>query len=222
MRYLGLALFAEGPTDYYFLRPLLQRLCEDICASEAQFPVEVSEVLALDDPKSEDRMPRAERIAQSAVMAKGAWSVLFIHTDGAGDPDKARAQLIQPGLERVHGLMEGKSVGVGVVPIRETEAWIISDGDSLRCAFGTELTDAQLGLPPLRNIEGIADPKAYLDRAFTSTNPSSKRLRQGVSPYLNALGEQISLDLLRRVASFRALEGELRSALALLGFITHP
>ena len=31
MHYLGLALYAEGPTDYYFLRPLLPRLCEDIC-----------------------------------------------------------------------------------------------------------------------------------------------------------------------------------------------
>lgn len=35
MHYLGLALYAEGATDYYFLRPLLLRLCEDICTQEA-------------------------------------------------------------------------------------------------------------------------------------------------------------------------------------------
>ena len=52
MQYLSLALYAEGPTDYRFLSPLLQRLCEDICLRDALDLVEVSEVLALDD--SED------------------------------------------------------------------------------------------------------------------------------------------------------------------------
>ncbi len=41
MHYLGIALYAEGPTDYYFLRPLLQRLCEDICLRESPHSVEV-------------------------------------------------------------------------------------------------------------------------------------------------------------------------------------
>ena len=35
MQYLSLALYAEGPTDYRFLSPLLQRLCEDICLRDA-------------------------------------------------------------------------------------------------------------------------------------------------------------------------------------------
>ncbi|BDU10048.1 hypothetical protein PRtIB026_A47830 [Pseudomonas sp. RtIB026] len=219
MRYLGLALFAEGSTDYYFLRPLLQRLCEDICAHDAAYPIEVSEVLGLDDPETKDRLPRVERIAQSAAMARGAWNILFVHTDGANDPQRARQQLVQPGLDLVHDTMGGEGAGVGVVPIRETEAWVIADGNALRCAFGTELTDQQLGLPAVRNVEGVADPKAILRGAFTSTNPPSRRLRQGVSPYLNTLGEQASLEVLRNLASFQALETELRLALRKLGFL---
>ena len=49
MQYLSLALYAEGPTDYRFLSPLLQRLCEDICLRDALDLVEVSEVLALEE-----------------------------------------------------------------------------------------------------------------------------------------------------------------------------
>ncbi|WAJ36517.1 DUF4276 family protein [Pseudomonas sp. GOM7] len=219
MRYLGLALFAEGPTDYYFLRPLLQRLCEDICAHDATYAVEVSEVLGLDNPVTEDRLPREERIAQSAKMARGAWNVLFIHADGASDPQKFRRQQVQPGLDLVRRTMDGEVAGVGVVPIRETEAWVIADGNALRCAFGTELSDQDLGLPALRGAEGVADPKAALKGAFTATNPPSRRLRQGVSPYLNTLGEQVSLEVLRNLPSFQALEEELRLALRELGYL---
>lgn len=51
MHYLGLALYAEGPTDYYFLRPLLLRLCEEICLNEANQSVEFGEeVISLNEP----------------------------------------------------------------------------------------------------------------------------------------------------------------------------
>ena len=218
MRYLGLALFAEGPTDYYFLRPLLQRLCEDICAREARASVEVSEVLGLDDPDNE-RRSRAERIALSAEMAKGAWNILFIHTDGANDIRRARAQLIQPGIDLVRREMGEEVASVGVVPVRETEAWVIVDGDALRCAFGTELSDIELGLPVIRDVEAVVDPKSVLQRAFNATNPSNRRLRQGISPYLNTLGEQVSLNSLRDLSSFRLLEDEICAALRGLGFL---
>jgi hypothetical protein len=37
MRYLGLAIFAEGPTDYRFLPPVLRRATEDLCLRLARF-----------------------------------------------------------------------------------------------------------------------------------------------------------------------------------------
>ncbi|EJB8380894.1 DUF4276 family protein [Pseudomonas aeruginosa] len=219
MRYLSLALFAEGPTDYYFLRPLLQRLCEDICVREARMPVEVSEVLGLDDPDTEERLSRDVRIARSAQMARGAWNILFVHADGANDPDSVREEQITPALHRVRELMGAEGLGVAVVPIRETEAWAIVDGSALRCAFGTELNDQELGLPPTRNVESITDPKIILQRAFTATHPTGRRLRQGTSPYLNTLGEQVSLDFLRRIPSFSSLENDIRLALNVLGLL---
>lgn len=218
MQYLGLALYAEGPTDYYFLRPLLQRLCEDICTREANSTVEVSEVLGLGDQEQGDKRPRGERIASSAQSARGAWKILFVHADGSNDPKRARDEQVDPGLALVRQHMKDVA-GVGVVPIRETEAWIIADGDALRSAFGTGLSDEMLGLPTGQAVEGIRDPKKTLHATFVATHPSSRRLRHGISPYLNTLGEQVSLTSLRKVPSFCSLENELRNVLREFGVI---
>ena len=89
MQYLSLALYAEGPTDYRFLLPLLQRLCEDICLRDALDLVEVSEVLALDDSDETRKESRGHRILDAARRARGAWRILFVHADGESNPDRS-------------------------------------------------------------------------------------------------------------------------------------
>lgn len=214
MRYLGLALYAEGPTDYYFLRPLLQRICEDICARESPHQVEFSEVLELDHPAMLTGAPREQRIVSAARLAKGAWRILFVHTDGSSDPAGAREQLAQPALDLLQHELGEEGVGVAVIPIRETEAWAIHDGEALRQVLGATLSNAELGLPAsAAAVEAVLDPKETLTAAFLATCPTGRRKKQGVSPMLNALGEQVSLQNLRQLSGFRALETELRQAL---------
>lgn len=213
MRYLGLALYAEGSTDYHFLRPLLQRLCEELCANEALAPVEVSEVLALNHPAGTNEEAREQRVLAAAKEARGSWRILFVHADGASDPMRARDEQVEPSLGLLRDTFEGEGIGVAVVPVRESEAWAIADGDAIRSAFGTNLNDGQLGLPPRRAVETAADPKAVLQAAFLATKPSGRRRKQGSSPYLNTLGEAVSLDQLRELGAFKRLIEELRGAL---------
>jgi hypothetical protein len=214
MHYLGIALYAEGPTDYYFLRPLLQRLCEDICLRESPHSVEFSEVLALDHSDRVKNEFREVRILEAAQAARSAWRILFVHTDGANDPARAREQLVQPALALLQQEMAEEGCGVALIPIRETETWAIWDGDALRQVFGTTLSDQDLGLAGNANsVESMADPKAALNHAFYATEPSARRKKQGVSPMLNALGEQVSLERLRQIAGFALFEAELKQAL---------
>jgi hypothetical protein len=220
MRYLGLALYAEGRTDYYFLQPLLERLCVDICLREASGLVEVTAVLGLDHPPASEQEPREVRIREAARSALGQWSVLFVHADGAGDPLRARGQQIDPALDTLQAAFGADGRGVAVVPIRETEAWALVDGDALRQVFGTSLDDRALGLPqPAHRAEAVNDPKQCLAMAFAATAPTGARRRRGVSDYLGALGEQISLERLRLLESFLALELELKGALRGLNFL---
>jgi hypothetical protein len=214
VHFIGLALYAEGPTDYYFLRPLLLRLCSDICLRKASAPVEFSEeVLALNHSKAAEDSPRPQRILDAAKQARGASRILFVHTDGAGDPERIRQTLAEPALDLLRQECAADGIGVAVVPVRETEAWSLVDGSALRSVFGTSLDDRQLGLPPIGNVESLPDPKRTLDDAFAATNPPPSRRRKGASPMLSALGDTVSIDRLRYLSGFQRLEEELERAL---------
>lgn len=218
MHYLGLALYAEGPTDYHFLRPLLQRLCEDICTRNARGMVDISEVLALNHPACANAEPRENRILAAARAARGAWNILFVHADGAGHPERARSEQVEPAFAALKRDFSAAEFGVAVIPVRETEAWTILDGDALRRVFGTRLSDQQLGLPAAPHAaEATSDPKATLDHAFRKARTT--RRRTSVSPYLNALGEQVALDRLRAAEAFARLEADLTTALQTLGLL---
>ncbi|MDP3294669.1 MAG: hypothetical protein Q8M37_08015 [Nevskia sp.] len=214
MRYLQPALYAEGKDDYAFLSPLLLRLCEDLCARHSQEPVECGPVLGLDHPACTNDAPRAERIIAAAREAAPAWNVLFIHTDGGNDPDRQREQRVAPALSLLESTFGSGNRGVAVVPICETEAWLIHDGDTLRTLLGTTLTDIELDLPPNTGaVERVADPKRVYQAAFAAGQASPRRRRRDASSLLEALGEQLPLERLRGLSAFKALEAETMDAL---------
>lgn len=214
MRYLGLALYAEGQTDYHFLLPLLQKLCEDICVSEANCTVEVSPVLGLDDSDDLKNAAREVRITDAARSALGAWNILFVHADGGNDPRRAYGERVQPALDRIGLEFAGPHVAVAAIPVREMEAWVAADGDAFRDVLGITHSNAELGLPLTPpDAEGLPDPKATLDGAFENLNPRRKKRLRGISPFLSALGEKVNLDALRRLSAFKRLEDDLRGAL---------
>ena len=219
MQYLSLALYAEGPTDYRFLSPLLQRLCEDICLRDALDLVEVSEVLALDDSDETRKESRGHRILDAARRARGAWRILFVHADGESNPDRSRQCNVAPALDLLRMHMSGDGVGVGVVPVHEIESWILADGDALREVFSTSLSDRKLGVPAPASVEGEPDPKRVLEHCYDLARPGARSRRQTEVQYFQELGECVALDALRRLKSFRSLEAELRQALRELKII---
>ena len=129
MHYLGLALYAEGSTDYHFLCPLLLRLCESVCA-QAEQPVEIGGVLPLDDTHAMRAAPRSERIAQAAQDAAGAWNLLFVHADADGDAERALRERVAPGLGRVREAARPRAEGVAVVRRRKPRLgyWVLGTG----------------------------------------------------------------------------------------------
>ena len=91
MRYLGLALFAEGPTDHRFLPPVLLRTVEELCRSAPTEDVMLEDVLELHPPDQWRTADRATTILEAARDAAGGFHILFVHTDGDSDPWAARA-----------------------------------------------------------------------------------------------------------------------------------
>jgi hypothetical protein len=106
-----------------------------------------------------------------------------------------------------------------VVPVRETEAWTLADGDALRGAFGTTLGDTSLGLPyPPHKVESIRDPREVLHEALLRVVGRPHRRRRPAQ-FLEAIGIRVGLQQLRRVPAFARLDDDLRDALHRLGYL---
>ncbi len=212
MRYLGLALFAEGSTDYRFLPPVLRRATEDLCLRDARSTVEVGEVLGLYTPDDYRDADLATQILEAAREAFDAFSILFIHTDGAGEP----------AAQRIAAELSGQqNRTVGVVPVREMEAWTLVDPDALRGAFGTVLDDSALGIPTkAREVEGILDPKQALEQVYGKVVGGRRRGKRKVTEFFDAIGERARLERLRDVPAYQRFEQELGMALVELGYLS--
>ena len=217
MQMLQPALFAEGSSDHRFLKPLIFRFCESLCMT-SHSPVEVAAVLELQPLAGDSGKPRASKIANAAFEAREAWNILFIHADADTSGQRARSERIQPAIDEVRRrLTSVRHQTVAVVPVRETEAWAICDGDALRLSFGVTLNDQQLGVPRrAQDVETIADPKATLEASFVATRPGTRNARRGAAPYLGLIGEEIALSRLQQVPAFAAFQRELEAALVAL------
>lgn len=215
MVYLNLALYAEGRTDYQFLLPLLKRLTEQVCLAEVPVVIAVGDVLPLDDPPRFRGADRATRVLEAARSFWGGTCILFIHADGASDPRTKAAEQIEPGRRLIRSELRGGAC-VAVVPVRETEAWALVDGNALRDAFGTTLDDKSLQIVTRpREVEDIQDPKKRLEDAFRAV--VSQRRRSNVGDFYERIGERVALAPLRQLPAFIELENDLRRALRALG-----
>ena len=223
MHYLALALYAEGPTDHRFLSKVLYRSTYRLCATLGQSAVEVKEeVLDLDAPHEFRQGSRDTRILEAARAAIDTFNIQFVHSDGAGDPESARDRNIQPAVNLISQELPCTEIGtVPVVPVRETEAWVLADGAALRDAFGTSLGDDRLGVPiRARQVERITDPKQALEEAFTATLAGRRRRQtKKAGRYLEIIGERVRLERLQEIPAFQQFECDLTTALQCLGYI---
>jgi len=183
--------------------------------------VEIGDVLELHAPEAYRGADLATQILEAAKEAAGAYNILFIHTDGAGDRESAYAQRVKPAAERIAAqLSHQQERAVGVVPVREMEAWTLVDGDALRDAFGTVLDDVALGIPTRpRDVEGILDPKQILNQVYDNVLGGKRRRRNTVADFFSAIGERVQLKRLQQVPAFQRFEQELRTALKELDYL---
>jgi hypothetical protein len=217
-RWLGLALYAEGLTDHRFLDELLRRTVEHLLL-DGGHAVDLSPVQRLSVPDSEQT--RADRIAGGSERLQGAFHVLFVHSDGEGDPQRARAERVRPGVDAMHKrLGTAGRCGVAVVPVRETEAWALADHDCLRRVLGTQRSAQELGVPEgAAGIESLADPKATFAAAVRQARQGRRgRRRPAPASFLDLIGQQARISELRRLSAFATLLRDLDAALRTLGF----
>jgi hypothetical protein len=211
MTTLALAIYDEGRTDARFLAPLLQRVCEVLAFEIGPKPCDIFEVQRLEDVRDAPS-DRDARIFRAAHDMRDAWDILFIHTDGASDHKEQAANCIAPAIERIvgSGAFDARQRCVPVVPVRETEAWMLADTDALREAWRVSKPSSEqlTALRQIKRVEQITDPKTELERLYrlmTGRNNAAKTL--------DAIAQHIEITKLQDLPSFQRMESALRDAI---------
>jgi hypothetical protein len=192
VRPLRSALIAEGESDVAFLLPLLQAQLECI-GRDAEF--EVRRILR----GTVTTVMPGDRVAAEAVELLEISDLLFVHHDHreATKIDRLRERL------GVEGHV------VGVVPVRETEAWVLA------AAYDSERVTASFEPDPLAKgykwVEKLADPKAELRRRY--------RRSMRVEDLFTFIGEQADLARLAEVPAYQSFLQDLTKALKELSFL---
>ena len=139
--------------------------------------------------------------------------VLFVHRDAEAQPPELRRNEIAYALRQV-------SVRhIPVVPVRMTEAWLLSDELAIRKAAGNPNGIVQLNLPDLRNLEDLPDPKQVLHDALIKASGLNVRrrsrmpIRQRVHLIPNYIDDYSHLLVL---PAFQKLQQDIRELIEIL------
>lgn len=103
---------------------------------------------------------------------------------------------------------------VAVVPVQETEAWLLLDETAIRSVAGNPNGKVQLGLPAAARVEQIANPKevlaAVLLAASQLTGRRAEKFRSRMPAKRKQLLEQLAIGgSLESVASWRRFRDDL-------------
>jgi hypothetical protein len=100
-----------------------------------------------------------------------------------------------------------------------TEAWLVANEKPIRLAVGNPNGTESLGLPTVKNIESLPDPKEILFTALKAASGISATRKRRFNPhqYRHRVSELTDdLEPLRKLESFRHLEAQVQRHLAKL------
>lgn len=216
---LTIGFVTEGPTDVRFLASIIQRTFEDVafeCDSEI-------EILPLQHLSKEN----GEFIGVVKTYAKKAYEqglmVLCVHTDADDSTDTHTFRYkINPALDAVEELDEPgfcKNI-VAIVPVRMSEAWMLSDTELLRNEIGTSNSDQELKID--RKPEAYADPKAAIEEAIriARQNLTKRRRRElTIGELYLPIGQKIALHELEKQPSYQKFRKAVQEAFRKLNYL---
>lgn len=141
---------------------------------------------------------------------------LFVHRDDEGVGTSVRQQEI----ESSWAASQQTATLICVIPVRMTEAWLIAAEAPIRAAVGNPNGVEPLGLPTIKNIESLPDPKAILFEALTAASGRNSTRKRRFNPHqFRHRVSELTDDLapLRKLRSFNHLEAQIQKHLAISG-----
>lgn len=151
---------------------------------------------------------------RAALSLEPEANLVFVHRDADGRVGSARYIEIDAAVTAC----DCEQPVVCVVPIQETEAWLLLDEMAIRRAVGRPRGRVLLGLPAPDAVERMARPKErlreVLELASEATGRRLERVRDDFPLHRRALLQDLpTTGPLEQVPSWQQLRNDLRSAL---------
>jgi hypothetical protein len=208
--YVHFVFIGEGPSDDGII-PHLESLCIDAGADEVTGVAPDFRRLPGSVGRSVDAKLRAGLILEPEA------NLVFVHRDADGRDGSARYTEITAAAA---GCDSTRPV-VCVVPIQETEAWLLLDEVAIRRVVGRPRSSVRLQLPKPDAVERLARPKEklqqILEQASEATGRRLERIQQDFPQHRRVLLQDLPITgPLERVPSWQRLRQEVRTALGAL------
>ncbi|MEU4965981.1 hypothetical protein ACH4RA_07220 [Streptomyces smyrnaeus] len=186
-RYLTLALLTEGRSDQWFLCPLIDRQVAAL-ACEAAVGFDYSGVVT---GECFTVAPR-DSVVREVMELLRYFDIVLIHHD---HNERGKVEAVREALPAHAARI------VPLVPVRETEAWMLTDPEALREAAPG--CDTAWQVP--HDVEKVADPKAVLNDALGR--------RRDAERDFDRLGQTVALESLAKVSAYRRWVCDLGAAM---------
>ncbi len=205
MNIIRTGLITDGSSDRALI-PLITLLLKEYL----QLPYEAIEYINCD---TSDLTKKVLSVAENYAL-----DILFIHRDSENESWDKRYQEIKAATPQS---LEGKVIAV--IPIKMTEAWLLTDAKVICNAVGNPNSTINLALPTARKLETCA-AKTVLLAALTDASGFGTQRRRKFRPeqFRHRVAElTVDLTLLRKIPSFQRFENTVKGLLQTLNQTRH-
>lgn len=138
--------------------------------------------------------------------------LLFVHRDADQSDPRPRRKEIDCAFNEAKAFQTISVPSMPVIPIHETEAWLLIQEKAIRMAANNPNGKNDLRLPSLKRIEKCTNPKKELQRVLrAATEHSPQRLKRfnTEAAMARVVGHISDFKLLRKLSAFQSLESDL-------------
>lgn len=212
---LVFGFYGEGAAEYGFLFAIVERTLEELLPDADLHGIPFDNI-------DTSGLSQVERMARVGKEARGYTFVVF-HLDADGpNTETAYSERFEPGYTQILQDKDSNRVNpdfVPVIPVRNTDAWMLVDFDAFRQAVGTHQGAEELGFKQKpHQVESIPDPKTVFEDAVKNARPGRRKTVALDSVYF-PLAQRISLDLLAKVPAYQEFLGRLTDTLKELHYM---
>lgn len=209
-----IGLMREGSTDQLFLKSVIERTFDEI-RFECNTDIDIFEI---EEIKTTAGTTFIDKVLEASSIGYNNFGMMILCVHSDADNKK----LVDTYQNRINPALEVLStkddnyyckVVVALVPIQETEAWMLADTELLKREIGTEKSDNELQIN--RQPESISNPKECIEAAIRIAREGYTKKRRKdltISELYLPIGQALDLEKLNVLLSYQDFKKNITDA----------